>query len=260
MNKSVDNLIAKSYQQVLLELTTASKKEYFHDTQSGFTFIHIPPTHNLVSSSNGATKLTAEYAQMIPKKYNEKFVWYHINPTDADKAVLIENGFVLSDRVMLGMSRDLSVSLPKRPETPDIKIMKLNVKDSERLREWGLLIGVTFSPQYKEHNANVNMTWAKTYVNNEHFIGVNQKGEIVTAGSVGYGVKGAASIYAVATLESERRKGYGSAIVWHILNHVKEKGYKYAVLQADPPGVGVYKKLGFEVRFAFSKFDYYAKN
>lgn len=54
-----------------------------------------------------------------------------------------------------------------------------------------------------------------------------------------------ASIYWVGVVPRSRRKGYGNAVTLKALQQVFQKKIRYVVLQAQPLGEKMYKKLGF---------------
>ena len=60
------------------------------------------------------------------------------------------------------------------------------------------------------------------------------------------GSPGTVGIYAVATAEAARRRGYGQAITWAaIAAGAAAWGSKLAVLQSSEMGLGVYRSMGF---------------
>jgi ribosomal protein S18 acetylase RimI-like enzyme len=69
-------------------------------------------------------------------------------------------------------------------------------------------------------------------------------GEAVAAAEVCVG-GGVAGLYNVATLATQRGKGYGTAITRRALRDARDAGREIAVLQAAPDGVGIYRRLGF---------------
>lgn len=62
--------------------------------------------------------------------------------------------------------------------------------------------------------------------------------------TIGGGVVG---LYSVSTAKPYRRRGFGSALTAQPLVDARLAGYTTAVLQAAAAGVGVYKRMGFQV-------------
>jgi predicted GNAT family acetyltransferase len=55
-----------------------------------------------------------------------------------------------------------------------------------------------------------------------------------------------AHVAGTATLESERGKGFGAALVLHALKHAREMGCTSAALRSGPLSIPLYKRLGFQ--------------
>lgn len=64
----------------------------------------------------------------------------------------------------------------------------------------------------------------------------------------------AAGLYYVATCPEERKKGYGTAMMKHLLNRAQRKGYHLATLQASQEGKGLYERLGFSCSSSFKEY------
>lgn len=63
-----------------------------------------------------------------------------------------------------------------------------------------------------------------------------------------------AGIYYVATRPEQRKKGFGTAMMCHLLKRAKQKGYFIATLQASEDGIHLYEKLGFQKCSAFLEY------
>lgn len=68
---------------------------------------------------------------------------------------------------------------------------------------------------------------------------------------VGGGVVG---LYGIATLPSQRRRGFGTALTLRPLLDAREDGFSTAVLQASPEGQHVYARLGFVAVGRFTEY------
>lgn len=78
----------------------------------------------------------------------------------------------------------------------------------------------------------------------EFYIGYLE-GKPVTTGIVVF-FAGVAGIYYVATLPTERRKGFAKAMMQHLFLQCQKKGYPFVTLQATADGKYLYEKLGFQ--------------
>lgn len=63
-----------------------------------------------------------------------------------------------------------------------------------------------------------------------------------------------AGIYYVATAPSQRKKGYGTAMMEYLLDRAKTEGYSVATLQASHEGKNLYKRLGFKEVCTFKEY------
>ena len=67
-----------------------------------------------------------------------------------------------------------------------------------------------------------------------------------------------AGIYYVATVPSQRKNGYGTAMMEYLLDRAKTEGYSVATLQASHEGKNLYKRLGFKEVCTFKEYPWRA--
>lgn len=80
--------------------------------------------------------------------------------------------------------------------------------------------------------------------NIRYFIGL-KAGRPVSCGSVTVN-SDSVGIYDIATLETERNRGFGSAIFHYILRFAAQYPGRLCVLQASPDGAGIYQRAGLK--------------
>ncbi len=66
---------------------------------------------------------------------------------------------------------------------------------------------------------------------------------------------GVAGIYFIATPPDERRKGYATELMSHLLHRVKQEEYPYATLTASVEGKPVYEKIGFRPLCSYQEYQ-----
>jgi ribosomal protein S18 acetylase RimI-like enzyme len=77
----------------------------------------------------------------------------------------------------------------------------------------------------------------------EFLVGYKNKHPVVAAVVVYEGTY--ASIYWVCTIPSERRQGLGRMLMINAVERVRRRNIRWVVLQAQPMGEGIYRRLGF---------------
>jgi hypothetical protein len=77
----------------------------------------------------------------------------------------------------------------------------------------------------------------------QHFVGRMSNGRPVAVASL-CTAGGAAGLYAVATADDVRRRGYGRAVSLAALQAGADLGHRFGVLQSSPMGLGVYRGIG----------------
>ena len=65
-----------------------------------------------------------------------------------------------------------------------------------------------------------------------------------------------AGVYYIMTHPSYRRKGYGSAMMHHLLKCAKQEGFHLATLQASEEGKSLYERMGFRRSCLFVEYNF----
>ncbi len=65
-----------------------------------------------------------------------------------------------------------------------------------------------------------------------------------------------AGLYYIATVPAEQKKGYGTAMMVHLLERAKARGFHRAVLQASTAGINLYQRLGFQECCRFKEYSF----
>lgn len=78
---------------------------------------------------------------------------------------------------------------------------------------------------------------------------------VATAATLAAG--GVVGVYAVGTLPSQQRKGYGEAVMRHTLEQVRQaSGFEHTVLQSSEAGFRLYQKMGYRTIARYAVFAY----
>ena len=227
-----------------------------HDTPEllwSITNIPFPLFNSVVRTGLPSGKLDAGIDSVLAEYRSRKvpMMWWvgpSTQPADLG-SILSERGFQLS--VHPGMAVDLA-GLPESYVLPqDLEIRKVeNQPDLEIYCR--VLCGVFGMPDFVADaffDFYKNLGFDSPFYN---YIGV-LKDEIVATSSVCLG-GGVAGVYNVATLESARGKGIGSAMTAFPLLEARSAGYRIAVLESSESGYSVYQKLGFQEYCKISRY------
>ncbi len=182
--------------------------------------------------------ILAEYnARKVPMMW-----WVGPSAQPADLGtILLKRGLQFS--VSPGMAADLA-ALPESYVLPeDLQIRKV-ANETELAIYCRVLCGVFGMPDFVADafcDFFLNLGFDSPFIN---YIGLIDN-EIVATSSVCLG-GGVAGVYNVATLESARGKGIGSAMTAFPLLEARSDGYRIAALESSESGYSVYQKLGFQ--------------
>jgi ribosomal protein S18 acetylase RimI-like enzyme len=180
------------------------------------------------------------------RQVNRPFSWW-VGPIDRPDALgelLVASGLEPAEGE-LAMAADLS-SIREADVAPDVLTIQ-RVKTPDQLRSFAALSAANWSPpdpyvlRFYELAGELLLTpdaphWF--YVGYVDHVAVATSELTVSGDTVG--------LYNISTLPAYRRRGIGTAMtLWPLLD-ARAAGFRLAVLQAAPDGIGVYKRVGFK--------------
>lgn len=209
------------------------------------TGLKIPLLNGVVDCHLQAAEMQAAVTHVANyfKKMELPYSWWIEKSKEPQylKAALQEEGLNFWGEVM-GMNIDLSSYQPYSYSNH----LEIEVVQSESaLKEWGQVICKVFGMQDE-----LAKSYFRLYQNNSasntfiHLIG-QKDGKAICSGSV-VCQNANCYLYNIATLESERNKGYAAALTQELLQISKEKGASQGLLQSSPMVAPFYLKLGFQ--------------
>jgi ribosomal protein S18 acetylase RimI-like enzyme len=194
-----------------------------------------------------ADEAIEEALSYFQSRHVATFTWWlepHV-PTAEWARLFLPKGFQYNDRVP-GMAVDLAAVPTAGPSSmlhPEGLTIQ-HVRDLEALRVWtrtfvaGYELPEPVIPPFFELMASLGLELPL-----RNYLGFLE-GEPVATATLFLGA-GVAGIYDVATLPQARGQGIGTALTLAPLREARQMGYRAAVLQSSPQGMGVYQRLGF---------------
>lgn len=172
---------------------------------------------------------------------NAPMLW-HVWPADHGiESALLERGLVFYEEEP-AMVADLAV------ETSDpspINMLIRGTRDREDLDVWVRILSGSSNDTFIRRVAEIRgAADSATGSRFEHLLGLVD-GDVVATAGVFHGTR-AAEVQHIATEQSHRNRGIGTAMTVAALDLVRRQGGRYAVLTASPEGFGIYERLGFE--------------
>lgn len=167
----------------------------------------------------------------------------YTEPPDLD-GYLAEEGLFRSPNIP-GMAAPIEDLKTIHPLEETIKIQR--VKTESDLKLWSSVFDSVFGlPEFASKfwfDSLLSLGLDETNPL-QHYIAVDKDEVVGTSSLLLWG--GVAGIYNVATIQSMRNQGIGSALSLSPLQDAKTLGYQIGVLQSSDMAVGLYRKLGFK--------------
>jgi ribosomal protein S18 acetylase RimI-like enzyme len=173
-------------------------------------------------------------------------LWYWEDPVNTQGvARLISYGLDLTE-THAAMVAEVTAARLMVPAPHGFMIKR--VTDADELRQYGSVLAGLFGATDEGQQVRAYFDLLSRYPVNHgaalrSYIGIYD-GTVVATGSlfVGHDTIG---IYDIVTREQYRRRGIGSTMFAYLIDEAKQFQHRYAVLQASPDGIGIYRKAGF---------------
>lgn len=217
-------------------------------------------TYNYVLDSLlNSEGLSVRIAQIVDgfKKTETPFSWW-VSPLDTPQRLsehLLEQGLLLKEKNQ-GMFCPL-----KEWAAPEIAPVdsssSLQFERVISLDGWKLFANVLmtlgFRNAYEEIYSKIpSSVYCGEESKREVYIGLLNGAPVVTGFIVFHA--GVAGIYYIATDPQWRKRGFGTAMLCHLLQCAQLRGYEIAVLQASEEGYSLYERLGFRTCCQFIEY------
>lgn len=196
-----------------------------------------------VPKSSKAYKETFEEAEKFFADLGFDYsVWVREDIDDDLENILLNNGFFLQrDPGSIIMKREEKIQGAELPEGYSMK----EAETQEDIDGFALVVKEAFKKNDKIIKAMFSARKSIVSDDIKSFIIYNKEGKVVSGTMLNIS-DNSTGLYFVGTLEAERGKGLGKAVVREATNYSFDIGKEIVVLQASKYGIVIYAQLGFD--------------
>lgn len=212
-------------------------------------------TYNYVVDAKFEPSKAPERIQAVLAHYKKKnlpFSWW-VGESDSPKDL----AQLLEAAGLKEKEQDIGMFMPLSRETPTQTSLSIHrIEDRKRLKDFAdIFIALSrYETIYEEYYELIPPILYQQQAPIRFYVGYEGKVPVTTGLLVLHA--NVAGIYYIITHPSHRRKGYGSAMMYHLLKQAADEGFHLVTLQASEEGKSLYERMGFRPSCRFVEYSF----